>query len=92
MGFNGDKVPDIDLNFSGEYQSEIHRYCEQLFGKENVFKAGTISTLAEKNAEGYVKKYFEEHDMKNNKAEILRLAKKCEGAKKQQGNTLEEWL
>ena len=82
MGFNGEKVPDIDLNFSGEYQSEIHRYCEQLFGKENVFKAGTISTLAEKNAEGYVKKYFEDHELKNNRAEIIRLAKKVEGAKK----------
>lgn len=85
MGFNGDKVPDIDLNFSGEYQSEIHRYCEQLFGKENVFKAGTISTLAEKNAEGYVKKYFEDHELKNNRAEIIRLAKKVEGAKKTTG-------
>ncbi|MHD0319334.1 PolC-type DNA polymerase III [Fusobacterium sp. THCT1E2] len=85
MGFNGEKVPDIDLNFSGEYQSEIHRYCEQLFGKENVFKAGTISTLAEKNAEGYVRKYFEEHEIKGNRAEIIRLAKKCEGAKKTTG-------
>lgn len=85
MGFNGEKVPDIDLNFSGEYQSEIHRYCEQLFGKENVFKAGTISTLAEKNAEGYVKKYFEDHELKNNRAEIIRLAKKVEGAKKTTG-------
>ena len=62
-----------------------HRYCEQLFGKENVFKAGTISTLAEKNAEGYVRKYFEEHEMKGNRAEIIRLAKKCEGAKKTTG-------
>lgn len=85
MGFNGEKVPDIDLNFSGEYQSEIHRYCEHLFGKENVFKAGTISTLAEKNAEGYVRKYFEEHEIKGNRAEIVRLAKKCEGAKKTTG-------
>lgn len=85
MGFNGDKVPDIDLNFSGEYQSEIHRYCEELFGKTNVFKAGTISTLAEKNAEGYVKKFFEDHEIMAGRAEVMRMAQKCEGAKKTTG-------
>ena len=85
MGFNGDKVPDIDLNFSGEYQGEIHRYCEELFGKSNVFKAGTISTLAEKNAIGYVKKFHEDNDIKISKAEIIRKASKCEGAKKTTG-------
>ena len=85
MGFNGDKVPDIDLNFSGEYQSEIHRYCEDLFGKSNVFKAGTISTLAEKNAEGYVRKFFEDHSIFSGRAEVMRMAQKCEGAKKTTG-------
>lgn len=85
MGFDGDKVPDIDLNFSGEYQSEIHRYCEEMFGKSNVFKAGTISTLAEKNAIGYVKKFFEDHEISANNAEIFRRASKVEGAKKTTG-------
>ena len=85
MGFKGDKVPDIDLNFSGEYQSEIHRYGEELFGKENVFKAGTISTLAEKNAEAYVRKYFEDNNLNAVRAEIIRLGRLCQGAKKTTG-------
>jgi DNA polymerase-3 subunit alpha (Gram-positive type) len=85
LGFKGDKIPDIDLNFSGEYQSKAHQYVKTLVGDSQAFRAGTLQTVAERNAFGYVKGYLEDHHLEKRPAQMTRMASRIEGVKRSTG-------